>query len=183
MPRISKGWVMQCNSIARFLWSFVVLPVAFLSIHGDSFASEWQLRLDGIGPLKIGMEFNAANKALGKILKKTPPQLRASVACDYVSVAGHPGLALMFVDDVLKRVDSTAPGVRTVTGVTIGDPVSKVHELYPGIQVEPNAYEPSEQYLTSPSDGLAIRFETRDGAISQFYAGAVTQVHFTEKCL
>lgn len=89
----------------------------------------------------------------------------------------------MFVGDVLKRIDSSGPGIKTAAGVTVGDPVSKVYQLYPDIKVEPNDYEPTEQYLTSPSDGLAIRFETRDGTIARFYAGAVREVHFTERCL
>jgi hypothetical protein len=129
------------------------------------------------------MDFDAANKALGNVLKRTAPAPHGSDSCDYIPVTGRPGLALMFVGAVLKRVDAFGPDTRTASGVAIGDPVSKVHKLYPGIQVTPNKYEYTEQYLTSVSGGLAIRFETRDGAVARFHAGALPEVQYTEKCL
>lgn len=148
-------------------------------------ADGWVLRMDGIGPLKIGMSFDDANRASGSALKRTPPNLRGSVSCDYIPVRRHPGLALMFIDERLVRVDVFGHANRTLRGIRVGDAVQSVFAAYPDIVVEAHAYEENEKYLTTISgDGsLALRFETRDGKVSQFYAGEEKPVHYIENCL
>lgn len=151
----------------------------------SALADEWVLRMDGIGPLKIGMSFDDANRASGSTLKRTPPNLRGSVSCDFIPVRRHPGLALMFIDERLARVDVFGHANRTLHGIRVGDAVQSVFSAYPNLEVEPHAYEENEKYLTTTSgDGaLALRFETRDGKISQFYAGEEKPVHYIENCL
>jgi hypothetical protein len=39
----------------------------------------------------------------------TPANLRASSGCDQLALPGHPGVALMFVDDELTRIDLFRP--------------------------------------------------------------------------
>lgn len=148
-------------------------------------AADWMLRVDGIGPLRIGMRFDEANERVGKVLRRTEPALRASEGCDQLALKTHPGIQLMFIGDVLARVDVAAAGTRTDHGIAVGDPVARVLKAYPRIQAEPNKYDASEQYLTALSaDGkLAIRFETRRGKVGQFYAGAFEQVQYVEGCL
>jgi hypothetical protein len=69
--------------------------------------------------------------------------------------------------------------------VAVGDPVKRVFDVYPHIAVAPQAYDESENYLTarSPDGKLAIRFETGNGTVLQFYAGGFDAVQHVEGCL
>jgi hypothetical protein len=138
-----------------------------------------------MGRLAIGMPFDLANARVNGVLKRTEPGLRASADCDVIEFAGHPGVALMFRDDLLVRIDVGQAGPHTETGIAVGDPVMRVRQAYPHIKSSQHAYGDSEQYLTALSaDGrLALRFETYNGNISTFYAGRFEAVQFTEGCL
>lgn len=175
------------GKILKTLCRIVCLTVPVILFLTASSASErpWVLRMDGIGPLKIGMNFSDANKASGNILKKTPKKNLPTESCDFIPVKNHPGLALMFVDGRLKRMDVFRNGIHTQTGIVVGANVQQVLDLYPNAEVEPNEYEPEEQYITATSENgeLSIRFETRNGKIYQFYAGESKAVHYTEQCL
>jgi hypothetical protein len=166
------------GTLKTVLLGLVLAPLACM-------ASEWDLRMDGIGPLRIGMRFDDANARLGRGLQRTEPGLRASQGCDQVEVPGHPGVALMFLDDVLSRIDVWGHDGRTAAGIVAGDSVQRVLDTYPHAASEPNAYDDRELYLTvrSPDGRLAIRFETREGKIAGFYAGRFKAVQFIEGCL
>jgi hypothetical protein len=157
----------------------LALAVAFQAAAVDE---GWTLGPDGFGPFRIGMSFAQAH-ALAPGLAATPARLLASEGCDQLPLPGHPGVALMFVDGVLHRVDVFGPGVRA-GGVAVGDPVARITHAYAGIAQEPNAYDERESYLTAgPDQGRAIRFETDKGRIGAMYAGDWPQVQYTEGCL
>jgi hypothetical protein len=146
-------------------------------------AGEWTLDTGGYGPFRIGMRFKQAQAAMPG-LKPTPVGLRGSPRCDYLELPDHPGVALMFVDDVLGRVDIDRPDLRTARGVAPGDLVARFEEAYPDAKRTPNAYDDREIYLTvGPHHGRAMRAETREGKISAIYAGNWTQVQYVEGCL
>jgi hypothetical protein len=149
----------------------------------QAMAGEWMLASDGYGPFRIGMRFEQAQAAMPG-LKPTPAGLRGSPGCDYLELPGHPGVALMFVDGVLGRVDIDKPGERTTRGVAPGDPVSSFEKAYPDAKRTPNAYDDRERYLTvGPRHGRAMRAETQEGRIVAIYAGNWTQVQYVEGCL
>jgi hypothetical protein len=78
------------------------------------------------------------------------------------------------------------PGPRTVAGVGVGDPVSKVREVYGrAVNDEPDFYDDRERYLTiSSKDGrYSIRFMTSDGKISAIISGTAKSVQYIEGCL
>jgi hypothetical protein len=144
----------------------------------------WGLRFDGIGPLKVGMDFIEAGRALGQTLVHTEPALLATRGCDMIGLPGHKGVWLMFIDDVLKRIDVEG-GARTVEGIGTGDPVARVFTAYAAVEREPNAYDSSERYLTvrSPDRASALRFETDKGKVGHFYAGDPQAIRYIEGCL
>jgi len=152
---------------------------------GLAHAGDWVVRVDGAGPLKIGMKFDTVNRVLGDHMERTPPELRANRNCFYARPADDPSLLLMFVDDVLRRVDAGEEGSRSERGVAVGDPVEKVVQAYgEAVKEEPHAYDASERYLTvhTGAGQYAIRFETSKGRISTFYAGDWRQVQWIEGC-
>lgn len=161
---------------------FVAICLALAAAaHAGAGAADWRLGPDGFGPLKVGMSFAQVRK-LAPALVAMPADLRASTGCDQVPLPGHPGVALMFVDGVLDRVDLFEPGPRTTRGVKPGDPVQRAMRAYPGLSAEPRAYEENERFLTARSGANAIRFETKNGRIDKVYAGRWAQVQYIEGC-
>lgn len=147
-------------------------------------APAWTLGPDGFGPFRIGMSFDQARRIAGPRLQATAPGLLASQACDQLALPGHRGVALMFVDGTLRRIDVFKRGIRTSRGIAPGDPVRRAQRAYPGLLSEPNKYNERERYLsTRPAHGRALRFETRAGRIDRIYAGDWPQVQYTEGCL
>jgi hypothetical protein len=142
----------------------------------------WRLGPDGFGPLKVGMSFAQAHKVAPR-LKATPAGLRASSGCDQLALPGHPGVALMFVDGTLARIDLFRRGPRTTRGIQPGDRVKRAMQVYPGLRAEPNKYDDAERYLTEHTGDGAIRFETKQGRIDKVYAGRWAQVQYVEGCL
>jgi hypothetical protein len=148
-------------------------------------ASDWVVRVDGAGPLKVGMKFDTVNQILGDHMERPPVEVRGSSDCFYVRPADDPRIMLMFVDDVLRRVDAQEEGVSSERGVRVGDPVARVRQIYgEAVQEERHAYSDSERYLTIRTGGgqYAIRFETDKGRIAWLYSGYWTQVQWIEAC-
>jgi hypothetical protein len=158
------------------------MAAAMLGRAAAAAGPAWRLDPEGFGPLKVGMSFAQARK-LAPRLKATPAGLRASEGCDQLALPGHPGVALMFIDGTLTRIDLFRPGVRTTRGIAPGDRVARVMQAYPGLGTEPNKYDENERYLTGRSGGGAIRFETKQGRIDKVYAGRWAQVQYVEGCL
>jgi hypothetical protein len=148
-------------------------------------ADDWVVRVDGAGPLKVGMKFDTVNQVLGDHMARPPAESRGSSNCFYVRTTDDPRIMLMFVDDVLRRVDAQEEGVRSERGVRVGDPVARVGQAYgEAVQEERHAYDDAERYLTIRTGGgqYAMRFETGRGRIVWMYAGYWTQVQMVEAC-
>lgn len=167
------------------MWTSRTVVLAMLLAPLACAAGDWALRMDGIGPLQVGMGFDEANVVLGKRLEHTPLTMRDSPDCDEIELPGHKGVYLMFVDDVLVRVDMWEAGDRTDAGVEVGGPVQQVFDAYAHVAAQRHAYDESERYLTVPSpDGkLAIRFETLHGKVGGMYAGRYQAIQYIEGCL
>lgn len=166
-------------------WRSVVLGAA-MALPLMAQAGDWTVRFDGAGPLKIGMGFDTVGKILGEKLVRTPKALRSAPNCFQLEPARQPGLLLMFIDDVLKRVDVMEEGIASERGIALGDAVAKVERSYGEALVRAaQLRDPSEQTLTVMAGGgqYAMRFETGKGKITALYAGEWQQVLHTEGCL
>jgi hypothetical protein len=165
-------------------WRIAAACLALAAVAGAEAQprGDWRLGADGFGPFKVGMPFAQAQK-LAPGLTATPVNLRASSGCDQLPLPGHPGVALMFVDGELARIDLFRRGLRTTRGVGPGSRAAQAMRAYPGMRVEPRAYEDSERFFTASSGANAIRFETEKGRIENVYAGRWAQVQYIEGCL
>ncbi len=141
-------------------------------------AVEWTLRLDGAGPLKIGMRFDTVNKILGEHMQRVPQGERLRANCFQIEPSAQPGLLLMFVDDRLQRIDVMEEGIVSDRGIALGDPVDKVRRSYG----EALRAEPEHLTVRTGGDQYAIRFGTSDSKVDTMYAGAWKQVQQPEGC-
>ncbi|HJV00938.1 MAG TPA: hypothetical protein VJ752_10330 [Burkholderiaceae bacterium] len=159
--------------------------LALCALPAVAQARDWTLRVDGAGPLKVGMRFDTVNKILGQRMERVPVWQRTVPSCFQVTPAEQEGIVLMFVKDVLKRVDVTQPGIESERGIALDDPEGKVRRHYgEAMRAVAHPRRPGGQYLTiKAGEGqYAIRFETEQGRVAAMYAGALEQVLQEDGC-
>jgi hypothetical protein len=148
----------------------------------DPTPTEWIVRPDGIGPLRVGVPLAAASRTLGESLRVS------QAGCDHVDPRTVPeGVLLMVIDDTVARVEIDSVGIRTAEGAQVGDSESRVLELYGArARIEPHKYTyPDGHYVvvTPPGDTLhRIIFETLKGRVTRYRAGRVPAVQLVEGC-
>jgi hypothetical protein len=159
---------------------FRLLPWLLACMPALAAEPAWKLGFDGYGPLKVGMRFGQVNKLLGKRLVRTPPQLLATADCEQIPMDKDEMIWLMFTGEVLTRIDVMG-GVATDRGITTGDAEARVRSAYPSATSQD---ADGGLYLTvlSPDGKRAMRFETYQGKVQMFYAGAFEQVQYIEGC-
>jgi hypothetical protein len=116
----------------------------------------------------------------------TEPQDPNDRGCFYLESRKFPGVAFMFQDGRLRRIDIRSDKVATSDGIRVGTTISDVKGRYGSrIVDEPHHYSgPEGRYLTlNLNSKMAIRFETADGRIDNFYLGNKAQVQYVEGCL
>jgi len=157
----------------------------FLSTVAAIGSSQWVVRFEGVGPVRIGMSLAQLSRALHE--EFAMPDDPDGQACFYAEPARHPGVAFMVEDGRVTRVDATQDLIATDTGIRVGDPEEKIIKTYGRrAKVEPHFYIPeSGHYLTIYSaDGkYGVRFETDAGKITGFYAGERQAIQYVEGCL
>jgi hypothetical protein len=160
----------------------VMLPL--LTCSGLALAEDWRITTAGYGPAKIGMSVAEASAALGlKLVSEVPVD---EPKCHYMRPEpAVEGLWFMISDDRVVRVEVTTAGIKTKSGLGVGDSAARVKELLPSIEVTPHKYvAPDGNYLTvwSRDRKAAVRFETLQGKVTSFYAGRVPEVEYVEGC-
>jgi len=137
---------------------------------------------DGVGRARIGATVAQLREA-GSVPDAAP----GAAACRIVRLDWMPpGTRAMFAHDTLVRieVDSTAT-TRTVEGAAIGDAESRIHELYPRVETQPEKYVATNHNLivASPNDTLRRMIFTTDGKTVRGYRiGRRPAVDFVEGC-
>ena len=115
-----------------------------------------------------------------------PAEARESPECYYANVPALEGVSLMVYNGRIARVDVDALGVRTLSGVGIGDTEARVRRIYgASVETAPHKYGGvGDYYLTvrSADRRFAVRFETYQGAVTRFYAGAAGEIELVEGC-
>ena len=166
------------------LYGAVLIATGSAASIPEAWADDWRITTAGYGPVRIGMSVEAAAQALGAKLVSDGPI--DSPECHYLRPEpAVEGLWFMISDDVVVRVEVNAPGVKTRSGVAVGDTEERVKALFPQAEVTPHKYvAPDGSYLTvwASSRKAAVRFETYQGKVTSFYAGRVPEVEYVECC-
>jgi len=110
-------------------------------------------------------------------------------ACQYVRSGGWPaGVSVMLAQGRVARIDIDSTGVRTRDGIGVGDPTSRIPEVYGARAAEtPHKYVTGGKYYTvagpSPTDSsYRIVFETESGRVTRFRVGRLPEVEWVERC-
>lgn len=141
-------------------------------------------RLDGYGPLRLGMPEAQLRSAWDGALSGAAAE---PDACHYLtpsSAQGSPAPAFMveagrFVRYDVRGTDPVAPG-----GGRVGMDVASLRERYAGrIEAQPHKYLPGAQVLRVAGDGAALVFETDAASkVARWRVGLVPQVDYVEGC-
>jgi hypothetical protein len=145
-----------------------------------------ELRIDGLGPMTIGMPVSEVERATGMEVDVSSD---FSPQCRYGQLADGPrDLFLMFSRRVLVRIDiGSDSAIQTDTGIGVGSPISAVEDAY-GAELERELHPylgDRGSYLIfdpEPEDGLLIIFETNQRSVTSFRSGFDEQVRYKEGC-
>lgn len=165
-------------------WRGVLAVALMAALPLDVMSADLTIGFAGTDNIKFGAPLSKIRVRLELPIQKFDQDPRGRSF--YAYPENDKRYSLMFIEDGLVRIDVMQPGLRTADGVEVGDPVSKVREIYgQAIKDELDAYDDGERYLTmSSSDGkFSIRFMTRDGRVSAIISGTEKSVQYVEGCL
>jgi hypothetical protein len=148
-----------------------------------------EVKLTGVGPVRIGMTLEEATDALG--IPLIPLGSNLSGECSYYQPeTSVQFLGLMVVDNRVIRIDIW-PGstLATVSGATIGSTEAELLEKYPGqIEAAPNPYTQGKFLVFVPEDPefslYRLVFETdARGQVVQYRTGQFPAVTWPDGCI
>jgi hypothetical protein len=151
----------------------------------------WVLRMDGIGPLRVGMTVDEARAALGGDLRmsENPVSMEDGAdRCDHPRSAALPAGVMMMVEGQrVVRLEVTSGTTPTAEGARIGDTEARIQQLYAGrVQVQPHEYTDGHYLVVRPAAASdtthLLVFETDGSAVLRFRAGQKPQVEYVEGC-
>ena len=158
-------------------------------VQEDDVFADAEVRLTGVGPLRIGMTLEEATDALG--VPVIPIGSNISGECSYYQPeTSAQAIGLMVVDNRVIRVD-VWPGssLPTVSGVTIGASEAELKELYPDqLEAVPNPYTQGKFLTLVPNDPelslYRLVFETNgQGDVVQYRTGQFPAVTWPDGCV
>lgn len=156
-------------------------PPASYAEAASPAASQPVLRLEGLGPLRIGAPV-PANSGWGERFAQI------SDACRTVSSPDLPGVYAIVEGGRVRRITlGRGSAVRLIEGIGVGATEAEVRAAFPGFREAPHEYvDPPGKYLTAPnaaSGDPALRFEIgADGKVSLVHVGTMPVLGYVEGC-
>jgi hypothetical protein len=148
---------------------------------GSVAASTATVGTSGFGAVRYGMNRSDAEQAAGGAFD-APTQ---GSACRQMHRADQPGIAYLFEDDKLQRIDVRTPGILADGGGHVGMQIDEIRTLYAGkLTEQPHKYVPNGRYLkVAGPNGSGMIFETdADGKVTSFRAGIAPALDQVEGC-
>ncbi len=161
-------------------------PILLTTTSAVFCAEEWSVRVDGIGPVKIGATARELSVVLGQ--EVTMPTEEDEKGCFYVEDKRHSGVSYMLTSGRVARIDVDTRGTATLSGAMVGDSAERLINLYGAdfLEKKPHFYSGLPNlYMTywARNRQYGVRFETSDGKIARFYAGKIPELEYVEGCL
>jgi hypothetical protein len=179
--------------------AFAMVWAGTAACHAQPFLTE-----EGLAPVVLGMNVQAAEKALGvklllQIIGDEDPDAAPGDTCGYARRADgmNPEVSYMVLGEIITRIDidrvradsgrvgEGAP-ITTAEGFGVGSLETDIRASYGSrLSVEPHHYTDEGHYLIldSPNHQRGILFETYNGRVSRFRAGTYPSLGFVEGCL
>jgi hypothetical protein len=157
--------------------------------HGAE--AEWRLHARGLGRLTVGMTLAQARGLPGIQLEPIGPPPVADTYCTYFvgRVAGEEFRVRVRMDRV-DRIEVSSRGLRTLSGVAVGDAIERVKATYGRITFEPHHYRwdrGDTLMILGPyqisGDAYGMAFVASPGrGVTEIWAGRYAGVRESEGC-
>jgi len=169
--------------------SIVILMSCFV---GNAFAegkeglAKYQLKVDRLGPVSVGITPSEAHTRLGMRIEPETPG-NEDEGCYYVSPIGYTeDIRFMVEDGHITRIDIISRKIASSGGIRAGDTERAVKKAFSGIvKEEPHPYleEDGKYLIVETKPGYGFIFETMQGKITTFRSGRLSSVRYIEGCL
>jgi hypothetical protein len=142
-------------------------------------------RLDGFGPLTLGMDMTAAGQAWPGVFDRLPRMPEG--ICFHASPAGLAYFSLMFDDGKFVRYDVSSDDLVAPGGGRRGMGEAQLQALYGNsLRAAPHRFAKGGKYLSLDASGVApsrLVFETdAKGIVSEWRVGLSPHADYTEGC-
>jgi len=144
-----------------------------------------KLSTAGLGTIKVGMTKAQAERAGGIRLVYQGPAMHG---CRYIRPRNrYIRASFMLIRGRIVRTDVWRRGIRTVSGVRVGDSEASVRRRFAGrLRITPHAYTNGRYLEFIPRDRVdrnrRVIFETTNGRVSAMRAGRLPEVRYIEGC-
>lgn len=171
-------------SSKKLLLIFLLLHAANLLANQDS---TLQISTAGIGDAKFGMTPGAVERALGRKLlfaKESSDPRNRNAPCKAATVAGAPGVDLIFTKGQFDGLSTDKATVTTKSGFKVGDSEASIIKKF---QADPTYYRYESRYGgaelmqislgKSAANGTELRFSSSHGKVVEIKAGHAEYVN------
>lgn len=177
--------------IKKYILKGVLLSIIYLAavtVYSEENKLDWRLTSDGLGPIKIGMTLDEAEKASHKKFSLRDPQsgMPEDESCFYTNLNDIDSVSFMISYNKIVRININSGHIMTDLGAHIGLTEEELQIIYQDkLSKEKHKYIEKGHYLTLhfPKEERAIRFETDGKKVMRIYAGQEKEVEYTEDCL
>jgi len=177
-PRVVNAAVAGCAALA-----VLALPA---DARAPALKPTSRVSVDGLGPVRIGMTKGQAERAAGT---RIVDDGRPSDGCSYAEPRDRRiQAAFMLIDNRVARVDVYKRGVRSQSGVRVGDSQASVRRRLAGrLTISRHKYNRSGFYLEERPRSTAdanrrVLYETDGRRITRFRGGRLPEVRYVEGC-
>lgn len=149
-------------------------------------STPWTLRLDGIGPVRVGMTIAEVERLLGATARID--RIEPDDECGYAYLSTIPtGLSLMLSRDTVVRVNVDTSGFLDEAGLGVGSTETEVLARRAGrVRVEPHYYTGPEGHYLIVDDparpGFRLIYETDGQRVLSVRAGRLPEAELVEGC-
>lgn len=160
--------------------------VSLLTPPPGAEAAAWTLRLDGIGPVRVGMTIVEVERLVGGTARID--RIEPGDRCGYIYFAAVPeGISFMVAGDTVVRANVDTAGFRTEAGLGVGSAESAAMTRHAGrVRVEEHPYTGPEGHYLIVDDparpGLRLIYETDGKVVTSLRAGRLPEVDLIEGC-
>ena len=107
------------------------------AVRAAALGPDSKIAYEGVGPVAFGMSVAAVNAAGAGLTPAGPVEPQCSTYNSSV-----PGLSFMVVQGTIVRADVVSGPISTHKGLHVGDPVTKLRNLYPTESIYPSKDDP-----------------------------------------
>ena len=133
----------------------------------------------------IGMSLEDINQQLKHKIVPAPVALRATANCDYNKLLDLPGVAMLFVDERLLRIDVENRQFFYAGHIVVGMPKTVVAKKLKGFKEEPLDFIPDGvSFVIEDSMGPnAVSFQFDGYKLSRMILGNKRAIRYAEACM